>query len=110
MPEQQRKDVLLDIADVSSDQRRELNGELIKIFGSPAHPTAKVGELEKTLKLDEETLKEGSTVYRQQCLHCHGLSGDGRGATAPWVNPHPRDYRQGIFKFTSSGQEEGRRK
>ena len=110
LPEQQRKDVLLDIADVSQDQRRELNGELIKIFGSPAHPTAKVGELEKTLKLDEETLKEGSTVYRQQCLHCHGLSGDGRGATAPWVNPHPRDYRQGIFKFTSSGQEEGRRK
>src|SRR4029077_697026 len=35
---------------------------------------------------------------------------DGRGATAPWVNPHPRDYRQGVFKFTSSSQGEGSRK
>jgi len=60
--------------------------------------------------LDRETLRLGSTIYRHQCLHCHGLSGDGRGATAPWVNPHPRDYRKGIFKFTSSKQEEGERK
>jgi hypothetical protein len=35
-------------------------------------------------------------------LHCHGVSGDGRGPTGFWVNPHPRDYRQGIFKFVSS--------
>src|SRR5262249_683272 len=34
----------------------------------------------------------------------------GRGPTAPWVNPHPRDYRQGVFKFTSSKQSEGERK
>jgi hypothetical protein len=26
------------------------------------------------------------------------------------VSPHPRDYRQGIFKFTSSSQGEGQRK
>jgi hypothetical protein len=26
------------------------------------------------------------------------------------VNPHPRDYRQGIFKFTSSAQPRGQRK
>ena len=23
-------------------------------------------------------------------MHCHGLNGDGRGPTGPWVNPHPR--------------------
>jgi mono/diheme cytochrome c family protein len=62
------------------------------------------------LKLDDETLARGSGVYRHQCLHCHGLTGDGRGPTSPWVNPHPRDYRQGVFKFTSSGQSEGERK
>jgi mono/diheme cytochrome c family protein len=56
------------------------------------------------------TLKSGAGVYRKQCLHCHGLTGDGRGPTSPWVNPHPRDYRQGVFKFTSSGQGEGERR
>src|SRR5207302_7132472 len=94
------------------EQRATLDQELAQMFGTPANPTAELGnsELVRLLKLDAETLKHGSALYRQQCLHCHGLSGDGRGATAPWVNPHPRDYRQGIFKFTSSGQDEGRRK
>jgi mono/diheme cytochrome c family protein len=40
--------------------------------------------------------------YRRHCLHCHGLAGDGRGPTGPWVSPHPRDYRQGLFKFIST--------
>src|SRR5207245_5054559 len=74
----------------------------------------KVGGIEdnvKTaLKLDEPTLAKGSHYYRLHCLHCHGLTGNGRGPTAPWVNPHPRDYRQGIFKFTSSSQSTGTRK
>jgi mono/diheme cytochrome c family protein len=62
------------------------------------------------LRLDPATLAEGSRLYRRHCLHCHGLPGDGRGPTAPWVNPHPRDYRLGKFKFTSSAQAEGVRK
>lgn len=47
-------------------------------------------------------LRRGSELYRKHCLHCHGLSGDGRGPTGPWVHPHPRDYRQGLFKFRST--------
>src|ERR671935_235750 len=54
----------------------------------------------------EETLAHGSRVYRVHCLQCHGVTGDGRGPTAAWVNPHPRDYRQGIFKFQSRDQTE----
>ena len=54
------------------------------------------------MKLDERTLYAGSAEYRRHCLHCHGVSGDGRGPTGPWVNPHPRDYRSGYFKFVSS--------
>jgi mono/diheme cytochrome c family protein len=42
-------------------------------------------------------------VYRKQCAHCHGISGDGNGPTAIFLNPYPRDYRQGVFKFTSTG-------
>ena len=47
-------------------------------------------------------LKDGRNLYMQHCLHCHGVSGDGAGPTAKFLNPRPRDYRQGIFKFKST--------
>lgn len=95
---------LIDPKTLSSEDRASLEEVLTTHFGTPAHPKvegidAKIAE---SLKLDEETLKRGSTLYRQHCLHCHGLTGDGRGPTARWVNPHPRDYRLGLFKFQST--------
>lgn len=54
------------------------------------------------LELDRGSLKRGSALYRRHCMHCHGVTGDGRGPTGPWVHPHPRDYRQGLFKFVST--------
>lgn len=44
----------------------------------------------------------GYGLYRQHCLHCHGVSGAGDGPTAPFLYPRPRDYRKGLFKFTST--------
>lgn len=44
----------------------------------------------------------GYGLYRQHCLHCHGVSGAGDGPTAPFLYPKPRDYRNGLFKFTST--------
>lgn len=41
-------------------------------------------------------------LYRQHCAHCHGVSGDGAGPTAAFLNPYPRDYRQGVFKFKAT--------
>jgi mono/diheme cytochrome c family protein len=113
-----KHNLLLDPSKISADNRAQLNEALTKIFGTPAHPTVGGGSSEyptletmrAKLDLDDATLQHGASLYRQQCLHCHGLTGDGHGATAPWVNPHPRDYRPGRFKFTSSKQEEGRRK
>src|SRR5207245_3942450 len=103
---------ILSPAKVSAEQRRKLEDLLEKAFGTPAHP--KVEGIETgaiaLLKLDQSTLAEGSVLYRRHCLHCHGLTGDGRGPTAPWVNPHPRDYRQGAFKFTSAKLDLGVRK
>ena len=43
-----------------------------------------------------------------QCLHCHGVAGDGNGPTAKFLNPRPRDYRQGKFKFKSTLGATGR--
>ncbi len=43
-------------------------------------------------------------LFRRHCAHCHGVTGDGAGPTAAFLNPYPRDYRQGIFKFKSTDQ------
>ena len=48
--------------------------------------------------------KRGAPVglYREHCAHCHGISGDGAGPTAALLNPYPRDFRLGKFKFKST--------
>lgn len=51
-------------------------------------------------------LRDSAELYRQECLHCHGVEGGGDGPTSgpaerPFLDPRPRDYRLGIFKFTS---------
>jgi mono/diheme cytochrome c family protein len=65
-------------------------------------PKPTIDQALANLDLDEQVLDRGSRLYRRNCLHCHGLPGDGRGPTGPWVNPHPRDYRRGQFKFIST--------
>ena len=47
-------------------------------------------------------LERGRMLYAEHCLHCHGVTGDGNGSTAKYMTPRPRDYRKGIFKFTST--------
>jgi hypothetical protein len=91
-------------------KRQEVTDELRKLFGTPAAPTVNVGDQDddtkgfaKELALDDANfLAAGSQIYRRHCMTCHGVTGDGRGATGPWVNPHPRDYRSGAFKFMST--------
>jgi cytochrome c553 len=62
--------------------------ESIKLIG---HPEAK-----------SSRLVAGYQVYSQRCVQCHGVSGDGNGPSAGSLFPRPRDYRKGIFKFTST--------
>jgi mono/diheme cytochrome c family protein len=110
----------LNPATLSAGLRDQIGAELKKLFGTPARP--RVGDPKAmdddlraqvvALKLQPSMLKEGSRQFRRNCLHCHGLPGDGRGPTGPWLNPHPRDYRQGLFKFIStagSGDRKPRR-
>jgi mono/diheme cytochrome c family protein len=112
-------------ADLPAEVRAEYDQLLNQFFGTPAHPkvaglepaalkaaeeTLTADEVIKVLDLGEAKLAEGSRHYRHHCLHCHGLEGNGRGPTGFWVNPPPRDYRQGIFKFTSSTQDQNMRK
>jgi mono/diheme cytochrome c family protein len=93
-------------ARLSAAHRGQLEAALAEVFGTPAAPTVagdgEVGELADRLHLTPERLGEGSRVFRRNCLQCHGLTGDGRGPTGPWVQPHPRDFRRGVFKYVST--------
>ena len=49
-----------------------------------------------------EQLARGEGLYRQHCVHCHGITGNGKGPTAQFLNPYPRDFTMGKFKFKST--------
>src|SRR5205814_1262464 len=91
---------------VAGPLRDDLKLFLRKSFGTPARPTIE-GDAETTslvaeLELTSERLSLGSKLFRKHCQECHGVTGNGRGTTAPWITPHPRDFRQGVFKFVST--------
>lgn len=50
-------------------------------------------------------LQKGRRLYMEHCMHCHGVTGDGDGPTAKYLDPLPRDYRHGVFKFTSTTKD-----
>jgi cytochrome c oxidase cbb3-type subunit 2 len=53
----------------------------------------------------EDWTARGKEVYLRRCVGCHGPKGDGNGPAATFLNPRPRDFRDGVFKFrvTPSG-------
>ncbi len=98
-----------DPTQIPATLRKAMEDKLTEYFGTPASPKVKVPEgadasVIAKLKLDDAILAKGSGLYREHCLHCHGVTGDGRGPTSRWVNPHPRDYRLMKFKFQSVDQ------
>jgi mono/diheme cytochrome c family protein len=86
---------------------------LLAMFGTPDEP-----KVPAATGLDIAKIKfaagpaaadqSGNTggLYRRHCVHCHGVSGNGAGPTAEFLNPYPRDFRHGWFKFKSTGINE----
>jgi cytochrome c oxidase cbb3-type subunit I/II len=44
----------------------------------------------------------GRQVYERYCVQCHGDRADGAGEVARWSQPKPRDFRGGVYKFSST--------
>jgi mono/diheme cytochrome c family protein len=103
-----------DPEEITRMQTDALVEELDRLFGTPDHPTV----LEEA-GLDLELLKRAAGpvgrfqephgggysergLYRQHCALCHGISGDGAGPLATIFDPYPRDFRNGVFKYTST--------
>ncbi|HXT60853.1 MAG TPA: cytochrome c [Pirellulales bacterium] len=111
--ESDKEDKLANIAKLET-----LTTLTVAAFGEPNEPYLLPevrwnAEEKKGLDFKKITMAAGPTggddakkqlgLFRQHCVHCHGVTGDGAGPTAAFLNPHPRDYRRGTFKFKSTG-------
>src|SRR5436190_2797373 len=99
----------------TATQRQDIDETMQALFGTPDQPELPAVEgieVSKIINLSHLKLAAGRVgsdeqgnprgLYREHCAHCHGISGDGTGPTAVFLNPYPRDYRKGQFKFKST--------
>jgi mono/diheme cytochrome c family protein len=98
-----------DADSISLSQKQAVVETLAELFGTADAPLVS-DEIDLDLELlrtaagpiasDEEGRQQG--LYRQHCAACHGITGGGAGPAAKMLNPYPRDFRWGIFKYTST--------
>ena len=94
---------------LTPDQERQVATLMTAMFGTPDDPVAlpETGLDEAKLRLAAGPVRSDivgrkNGLYREHCAHCHGVTGDALGPTAAFLNPYPRDYRPGIYKFKST--------
>jgi cytochrome c oxidase cbb3-type subunit I/II len=49
-----------------------------------------------------EQADRGRAVYERRCVGCHGEQGDGNGPAATFLDPRPRNFTLGSFKFRTT--------
>ena len=90
-------------------QQQQVATIMLAMFGTPDDPVclpetgldpAKLRLAAGPVRSDIVGRKNG--LYREHCVHCHAITGDGLGPTAAFLNPYPRDYRPGVFKYKST--------
>jgi len=98
-----------------AQQQRDVDDLMWAMFGTPDEPSVPQladADVSKVVDLNLLQMAAGPVgsdetgrptgLYREHCAHCHGVTGDGNGPTAIFLNPYPRDYRAGRFKFKST--------
>ncbi len=92
------------VLELDASLQEAVNEVVRKEFGTPLLPTSpEVTALKDEEQYDELLrLRHGRDLYQEQCQQCHGTSGDGDGPAGKYLYPRPRDYRAGVFKFTTT--------
>lgn len=96
-PVQESYEPSVQLARLSPELKETADKILKEYCGTPDRP-----RMLGNSSMNAEHLKRGVAVYRQYCQQCHGVTGNGQGPMAQYMIPKPRDYRKGIFKFTST--------
>ena len=98
-----------DASKVTPAQRREITQTLEGLFGTADQPRVPPGVPLRLELLQKAAGPPGGDasgnhrgLFRQHCVGCHGVAGDGTGPAAATLDPYPRDFRNGVFKYTST--------
>ena len=83
--------------DLPEKARQQVDEYLKKYCGTSVDP-----KLIGNDTISQQHLLQGAAVFNKYCAQCHGVTGDGAGRAAQYLDPRPRDYRRGVFKFTST--------
>ncbi|MEO1496685.1 MAG: cytochrome c [Planctomycetota bacterium] len=98
---------------LTEPQSAAIDRVLVDLFGTPDEPRLpSTAGLDTLLSLDLLRQCSGEVIshepgvtqglYGRHCARCHGVTGDGRGPTALYQAPYPRDFRPGVFKWKST--------
>ena len=100
-----------------NDRSQEVASALHSAFGAPDKPRwpiVLVDSAKYQMLTNQESLSRAAGpvgrnfdlvevgLFRKQCAQCHGITGDGLGPTAALLDPYPRDFRRGTFKFKNA--------
>ena len=64
-----------------------------------------LGAFAITAPADQQTASQsamGKSIYNVHCAQCHGATGKGDGIASALLNPRPRNFTTGLFKFRST--------
>lgn len=90
-----------DVRNFESDHRLELKAAIAK--ASEAWFGEGSAKLQASGLIQLQRLEPGRVAYGRYCVGCHSSSGDGSGSASRHLEPRPRNFRKGVFKFTSTG-------
>lgn len=79
-----------------------LTGLLLAFAGCGERTTDMDMQMFRAHTVSEEVLIQGREAYMLYCVGCHGEKGDGKGPAAEFLEPKPRDFTKGIYKFVST--------
>jgi mono/diheme cytochrome c family protein len=94
---------------ITTAQRNAILDTLSRLFGTPDEPrlpdgvTGRIERLKTAagpIRGDAQGQQWG--LFRRHCASCHGIGGDATGPAAAALDPYPRDFRDGVFKWSST--------
>ncbi|RMH81379.1 MAG: hypothetical protein D6681_18240 [Calditrichaeota bacterium] len=71
-------------------------------MASPSGGGSNGDDLARKYAEEMAAVERGRMLYQRACEACHGANGDGKGPAAEALNPRPRDFTTGKFKFRST--------
>jgi mono/diheme cytochrome c family protein len=74
----------------------------ITAWAQETPPVSATSAATPPVPIDAGLSSRGEQVYARFCVSCHGERGDGAGYSAPWLDPKPRDFTRGVFKWRST--------